>query len=230
MTLHLRTLFTEIPGRYELVNGVLTFGLDSLWRRAVAAGAVSAGGARFLDVCTGTGETALSVARRAGADALVAGADFTTAMMGEGVRRHGRGRVLFVAAEARELPFADGAFDVVTVSFATRNLAISREALVEAFREFRRVLRPGGRFLNLETSQPPLGAVRALFHFYARHAVGRIGAFISGSSAGYAYLSNTLQRFYGAEELAAVLREAGYSRVEFRRLSFGVVALHAAVK
>ncbi len=226
----IREIFERVPARYERVNRVLTFGLDSAWRRAAAAEAAAAGGSRFLDVCTGTGETALYVTRRAKPGALVAGADFTPAMMREGMRKRGRGRIAFVAAAARELPFADESFDAVTISFATRNLNVSREELAGAFRELRRVLRPGGILVNLETSQPSAPAIRAMFHFYARFVVPRIGEILTGSTTGYAYLSSTLRRFYGAPELASILEEAGYTGVGFRRFLFGIVALHAAVK
>lgn len=229
MSERLREIFSEIPARYERVNHALTFGLDMLWRRAAAKAAVDAGGSRFLDVCTGTGETALLVARGAAPDSFVAGADFTPAMMREGRGKRGRDRIVFVAAEAAALPFPDGAFDAVTISFATRNLNVSRTGLLAAFMEFRRVLRPGGLFVNLETSQPPSPAVRAAFRFYAGRVVGRVGRIMAGSPSGYAYLSNTLRSFYGAEELAAVIEEAGFARVSFRRRALGVVALHIAV-
>jgi demethylmenaquinone methyltransferase/2-methoxy-6-polyprenyl-1,4-benzoquinol methylase len=230
MSDRLREIFSEIPARYERVNRVLTFGLDAVWRRAAANAAVAAGGSRFLDVCTGTGETAHLITRRAAPGALVVGADFTPPMMREGRRKRGRERIAFVAAAAAALPFPDGAFDVVTISFATRNLNVSRADLLAAFREFRRVLRPGGVFLNLETSRPPMRVVREIFHFYARHAVGRAGRIMTGSADGYAYLSGTLRSFCGADELAAVIAEAGFASASFRRLSLGVVALHAATK
>ena len=230
MSERIREIFSEIPTRYERVNHVLTFGLDARWRRAAAKAAVAAGGSRFLDVCTGTGETARDVARRAAPGAFVAGVDFTPPMMREGRRKRGRERIAFVAAAAVALPFPDGAFDVVTISFATRNLNVSRSDLLAAFREFRRVLRPGGSFINLETSRPPFRVVRAGFDLYARLVVGRAGKFMTGSTAGYAYLSGTLRRFYGAEELSAILAEAGFAGVRARRLSLGVVALHEAVK
>lgn len=229
MTNQLQRIFSEIPERYELVNHALTFGLDAVWRRSLAARAAAVAGRapRVLDMCTGTGETAAYVARRLGPDALVVGADFTVPMMIEG-RRRGRGGIAFVAAEATALPFPDGSFDAVTISFATRNLNVTREDLLAAFREFRRVLKPGGVFLNLETSRPPARIIRTLFDLYARFIVPRLGRLLSGSNTGYAYLSNTMRRFYDAEELAALLREAGFSDARFRRFHFGLVALHEA--
>lgn len=231
MTNQLQRIFSEIPERYELVNHALTFGLDVVWRRSLAAraAALAHGAPRILDMCTGTGETAGYVKRRLGPEALVVGADFTLPMMIEG-RGKGRGGIVFIAAEATALPFSDGSFDAVTISFATRNLNVTREDLIRAFREFRRVLKPGGVFLNLETSRPKRGFIRTPFHAYARFVVPRLGAFFSGSSGGYAYLSNTMRRFYGADELASILSDAGFSNVRFRRLFSGVVAIHEAIR
>lgn len=226
----IREIFAEVPKTYELANHILTGGLDTFWRSRAAAAASAAGGARWLDVCAGTGETALALSRRAGPDTKVFAADFSLPMMRQ-ARARGRGAgAAFVAAAATALPFPDDSLDLVTVSFATRNLNTSAEALCASFREFRRVLRPGGVFVNLETSQPPSPIVRGVFHGHARFVVSPIGRLISGSRAGYAYLSHTLPRFHGADELAEILREAGFSQVDYRRMTFGVVAIHRAVK
>jgi demethylmenaquinone methyltransferase/2-methoxy-6-polyprenyl-1,4-benzoquinol methylase len=136
----------------------------------------------------------------------------------------------YVLAEAAALPFPDASFDLLTVAFATRNLNLSRAVLSGTFREFRRALKPGGRFVNLETSQPRFRPVRHLFRAYVRTFVRPVGCCLSGSSAGYAYLSSSIRQFYPAEELAAILKEAGFSRVTFRRFFFGASAVHVAIK
>jgi demethylmenaquinone methyltransferase/2-methoxy-6-polyprenyl-1,4-benzoquinol methylase len=135
-----------------------------------------------------------------------------------------------VAADVRRLPFSDVAFDLVTVSFAMRNINLSRDILGETFREFYRVLKPGGRFVNIETSQPRSRLLRRVFHAYVRAAVKPIGSRISGSIPGYAYLASTIPRFYPPEGLVALLRRAGFSEVTWRRLSWGITAIHLAVK
>jgi demethylmenaquinone methyltransferase/2-methoxy-6-polyprenyl-1,4-benzoquinol methylase len=226
----IRDMFAEIPETYELVNHLMTLGLDVLWRRRAADEAASAGGSRWLDVCTGTGDMAACLSRRAAAGTTVVAADFSLPMMRKALGRSFARPVVFAAGAAGALPFPDGSFDLVTISFATRNINVSRDALVASFREFRRVLRPGGAFVNLETSRPPARIVRWTLDLYARIFVGRFGAFISGSRTGYSYLSRTLRRFYGAEELSSIMREAGFSRVSFRRMTWGVVAVHRAVK
>ena len=124
----------------------------------------------------------------------------------------------------------DESIDLITMSFATRNLNLSEEALVQAFSEFHRVLRSGGVFVNLETSRPPCRVVRKCFHAYVKLFVEPLGARISGSRTAYAYLASTIPRFHAAEGLAEIMRRAGFDDVTFRRLLLGVAAIHQAVK
>ena len=226
----IREMFAEVPETYELVNHIMTFGLDILWRRRAADEAAAAGGSRWLDVCTGTGDMAACLSRRAGPDTAVVASDFSIPMMKKALRKRFGCRVAFVAGAAGALPFPDRSFDLITIAFATRIINVNREALVTSFREFNPVLRPGGVFVNLETSCPPGRLVRSMLDLYARIFVGHFGSFISGSRAGYSYLSRTLRRFYGAEELSSIIGEAGFSRVSFRRMTWGVAAVHRALK
>lgn len=233
MSSGLKELFAEVAPTYERVNRVLTLGLDRRWRRRAARLAVRGGGTRWLDVCTGTGETAAELARRAPAGTIVLAADFCASMLAVGREKSlgARERPVFaLLADVRRLPFPDASLDLITISFATRNLNLSEEILTETFRELHRVLRPGGRFVNLETSQPPRRLIRAIFHAYVRAFVRPLGFRISGSRAGYAYLASTIPRFYGAETLAGILRAAGFGEVTFRRLTFGAAAIHVARK
>ena len=116
------------------------------------------------------------------------------------------------------------------MSFATRNVNLNREALIESFSELHRVLKPGGRFVSVETSQPPSSVIRKCFHIYIKLVVKRIGTLISGYRPGYAMLAGTIPRFYPAEELADIMREAGFQKVTFRRMFFGAAAIHEAEK
>lgn len=226
----LREIFGEIAGSYERVNRALTLGLDRGWRRRAARLAAGGGGARWLDVCSGTGEMAQALARRAAAGTDLVAVDFSLPMLARARTKPGLERTGFVLADVKRLPFPDAAFDLVTISFATRNINLSREILESTFREFRRVLRPGGRFVNLETSQPAVRVIRALFRGYVGLVVRRVGLRLSGTQAGYAYLASSIRGFYGAGELADVLRAAGFDDVSFERLMFGAAAVHVSKK
>lgn len=223
-------LFPEVARTYELVNHAMTLGLDILWRRKTARVAANEGGSRWLDVCTGTGEMAIHLGRLAKHEAVVIATDFSSPMIHKAIEKREAREIAFVLADAKRLPFADDTFDLVTTSFATRNLNVNRQRLIESFGEFRRILKPGGRYVSLETSQPPSSLIRKLFHLYVRLVVRPLGYAISGSRAAYAYLSHTIQSFYTAEELADIMREAGFAQVSFQRLALGAAAVHKAVK
>lgn len=226
--------FRQAARTYELANHVLTLGLDIVWRRAAArtatSGLESPRSMRWLDLCTGTGDMAAELARRAPVGTQLVAVDLTPAMLAQARARRDTADVAFAVADVRALPCAEGTLDLVTISFATRNVNHSRAVLLEVCREVRRVLRPGGRFVMVETSQPPNGVVRWLFHRYIALAVRPIGQVISGSRAAYAYLSYTIPRFYTAEELATLLRESGFGTVEFTPLMLGAAAIHVANK
>lgn len=224
----LQTLFAEVAPTYERVNRALTFGLDVKWRRKAARIAAEGGGSSWMDVCSGTGETAANLRRLAAPSTLVVSLDFCPPMLARAVSKPSGNAIDFVLSDVKALPFADSSLDLITISFATRNINLSREVLTRTFAEFRRVLRPGGRFVNVETSQPPSRIVRAFFHAYIRLAVKRVGTLISGSRAGYAYLGSTIPKFYPAEELAAIMREAGFAEVRVKRLMLGAAAIHLA--
>jgi demethylmenaquinone methyltransferase/2-methoxy-6-polyprenyl-1,4-benzoquinol methylase len=225
----LQKIFDEVAPTYELVNRVLTLGLDRRWRKKAARAAVKSGGRLWLDVCSGTGEMTRNLARLAPAGTKVVALDFSPAMLQKASKKP-KERAAFVMADVKSLPFPSDRFDLIAISFATRNINLSREILRATFQEFRRVLKPEGRFVNLETSQPRSAIVRKVFHFYIRAVVEPVGYRLSGSRAGYAYLASTIPRFYDAEGLSGLLRQAGFRTIGFRRLFFGAAAIHTAVK
>jgi demethylmenaquinone methyltransferase/2-methoxy-6-polyprenyl-1,4-benzoquinol methylase len=226
----LRKVYSNIPRRYESTNHLLTFGLDMIWRQIAAGTALKrAGEGAWLDLCCGTGETSLLLSRKAPAGTTVVSADFSVPMLLEGIRRRGRNRFIPAAASADSLPFPDAAFDLVTVTFAARNLRSRSGLFADSLREIRRVLKPGGIFINLETSQPRAAPVRSLLHAYAGIVVGRLGKALTGEKDGYAYLSGSIRSFPGPGELASEMSEAGFTSVTWRNLMFGVVSIHTAV-
>jgi demethylmenaquinone methyltransferase/2-methoxy-6-polyprenyl-1,4-benzoquinol methylase len=226
----IKKIFSEVPQTYELVNHVLTFGLDVLWRRKAAKIATEGRGSRLLDICSGTGETAIYLLRSSGEGTAVVAADFSDPMIRKLEEKPEADRILLTLADASSLPFPDDTFDAITISFATRNISVTQDHLSKCFSEFHRVLRPGGVFVNMETSQPPSGFIRRLFHLYVRAFVRPMANSISGSKSSYAYLANSILNFCNAGELQDSIKQAGFPNVEFDLLLFGIVAVHKAIK
>jgi demethylmenaquinone methyltransferase/2-methoxy-6-polyprenyl-1,4-benzoquinol methylase len=221
-------IFSEVPVTYERVNHILTFGLDIVWRRRALRVASKAGAGRWADMCTGTGETAVSLSRMAPAGTRILAVDFSREMLAEASKKPEAEHIDFVPADIKALPFPDRSIELITMSFATRNINTSKEALQQSFKELYRVLSPGGHFMSLETSQPPSAIMRKFFHIYVRLAVQRVGSLLSGSKRAYTYLASTIPRFYNAEVLTDILRQSGFRDVEFERLTFGAAAIHHA--
>jgi demethylmenaquinone methyltransferase/2-methoxy-6-polyprenyl-1,4-benzoquinol methylase len=226
----IKRLFSEVADNYELVNHVLTLGLDIIWRRKAAFEASKAGGFHWLDVCSGTGEMAQNLSRLAGKSVRIVAVDFCFPMMAKALEKSYVHPIFFAQAEAKSLPFPDQTFDLVTISFATRNINPRRDIFIDHLKEFWRVLRPGGRFVNLETSQPSVKIFRRLLHSYVRLVVKPVGFFFTGSKAGYSYLTSTIPRFYPPDKFSFILNQAGFRHVFFRPLLFGVSAIHTAIK
>jgi demethylmenaquinone methyltransferase/2-methoxy-6-polyprenyl-1,4-benzoquinol methylase len=223
-------IYTEVAHSYDLVNHIMTFGLDVLWRKIAARTARELSPMRLLDICCGTGDMAVEFSRRVPPGAHIFGVDFSQPMLCVAADKTYSSKAEFVLADVGCLPFPSNAFDMLTISFATRNLNSSPEVLLDFFREFHRVLKPGGIFVHLETSQPRLRPFRSLFHAYVRSIVRPLGSRLSGSAAGYKYLAHTVPRFHSAEELSSLLSQAGYAKVEFRPFLFHIAALHTAWK
>jgi demethylmenaquinone methyltransferase / 2-methoxy-6-polyprenyl-1,4-benzoquinol methylase len=221
-------MFAGIAGRYDLLNHVLSGNVDKRWRRLVARTLRSSlvEGARVLDVACGTGDLSLVLAS-AGA-AKVIGLDFCRPMLeiARGKAGSDSRAVPFVEGDALRLPFADEAFDVVTIAFGLRNLA----GVEEGLRELRRVLRPGGRVAVLEFSSPVVPGFRPLFRFYFTRVLPRIGGLVSGSRGAYEYLPDSVSRFPDQKRLAELMRVAGFEEVGYRNLTGGIAALHTGTR
>ncbi len=226
----IRKIFSEVPDTYELVNHILTFGMDIFWRKKAVQVAVKEDGDMWLDVCTGTGEMAAYLKQLAPKETRVFACDFSFPMVQKAMQKKESSEITFIVSDINNLPFPDSTFDLITISFAVRNINLDRERFLQALKEINRVLKPGGRFVALETSQPKSEIIKKLFHTYVRLAVRPIGQLISGSKSAYVYLSSTIPRFYPAEEFAGILKQSGFSEVSFKRLLFGVAAVHKAVK
>ena len=221
----IETMFAGIAGRYDLMNRLMTFGLDARWRRLAAALASAGPGDRALDVCCGTGDLAFALAERS--PAAVVGLDFTEGMLERARAKLAArgclgGRVEFVRGDVLDLPFPDDEFAAVTVGWGVRNVP----DVPRAFREMARVTRPGGRVVCLESTFARPGLERAVQTAWLGGAVPLLGRVVAGDAAAYAYLPASVAAFPRADELAALMSAAGLTQVRYRRLGFGSVALH----
>jgi demethylmenaquinone methyltransferase/2-methoxy-6-polyprenyl-1,4-benzoquinol methylase len=226
----IRNIFSEVPETYELINHILTFGLDILWRKKAAKIAVKSGGTRWLDICTGTGEMALYLCRFAKNGTNVYAADFSFPMLKKAYTKPKGKYIKFLLSDVKKLPFPDNTFDLITISFATRNINVSRNILIQSFKEFYRILRINGRFVNLETSQPSYLLTRKVFHTYVRLSIKPIGSLISSSKSGYTYLANSIPRFYHPEDLRYIMYQAGFKNIRVKKLMLGAAAIHKGIK
>jgi demethylmenaquinone methyltransferase/2-methoxy-6-polyprenyl-1,4-benzoquinol methylase len=209
-------MFDRISPVYDVMNRVMTAGLDRRWRRLTAQAAVRPGD-RVLDACCGTGDLALE-ALKAGGD--VVGLDFSERMLERARRKSDE--VEWVQGDVTELPYEGGSFDAVTVGFGIRNVL----ELDAGLRELARVLRPGGRFGCLEITRPR-GVLRPFFRLWFDGVVPLLGRVLPGGAA-YTYLPASVRRFPGPTDLAAAMEQAGFRDVRYRLLAGGIVALHTA--
>jgi demethylmenaquinone methyltransferase/2-methoxy-6-polyprenyl-1,4-benzoquinol methylase len=230
MSKGLLRIYSEIAFHYELVNHLLTIGLDIPWRKHASRIAAAGGGTLWLEVCSGTGEMAANLQKHANPETRIVLSDFSFPMASKARNKTELQRTSLSLADSCALPFPDNTFDLVVISFATRNIAGTTVRLLRFLREFHRVLKSGGRFINLETSQPKSKLIRILYHLYTKSIVKTLGRLVSGSRTGYNYLSHSVEIFFEAEDFSAIIQKSGFSKVCFRRMSFGVVAVHKAVK
>ena len=213
------SMFDAVARRYDLTNTVLSAGRDRAWRRATTAALALRPGEKVLDLAAGT---AVSTIELAATGAYAVAADFSLGMLRAGSHR----RVPKVGADALALPFADEAFDAVTISFGLRNVANTELAL----RELARVTRPGGRLVVCEFSRPTWVPFRTVYTEYLMRALPAVARRVSSSPDAYVYLAESIRAWPSQAELAARIRAAGWTSVRWRDLTGGIVALHHATR
>lgn len=224
-----RGMFAAVAPRYDFLNHFLSLGRDIAWRKATARAlreVLKLPGSIIVDLCCGTGDLTLALARISGGK--VVGADFCHPMLRlaqEKIRRRPAG-ASFLEADALALPFGDDSLDAVVSAFGFRNLA----SYAHGLREMRRVLKPGGTVAILEFSRVRWPLFGPLFRLYFRYALPRLGTWISGVRGPYQYLPDSVSRFPDQKALAAAMREAGFANVYYKNFTGGVAALHLGQK
>ena len=222
-------VFSRVASRYDVMNDLMSVGVHRLWKTAMMDWLAPRNGQRLLDVAGGTGDIAFRFLERA-PGARVTVCDMTEAMLVEGRARAEAtqlsDRLDWIAGDAMALPFADASFDRVTISFGIRNVTRIPDALAEFFR----VLRPGGRLMVLEFSQLPVPMLQWAYDRYSFNVIPPLGAAVAGDRDSYQYLVESIRRFPDQEAFAAMIREAGFERVQYRNLSMGIAALHSGWK
>lgn len=225
---YVQRIFSEIAPRYDLLNRLLSLGIDRRWRTVALRrlGWTAAPRGIYLDLCAGTLDVGAQLARQAGFAGKIVAADFALPMLAAGVGKAPRETLAPVVADAMALPLVSDAFDGAIVAFGIRNVA----DLDAGLREVHRVLKPGARFVILEFSTPRLPLVRSAYLFYFHRILPLIGRLISGHKTAYTYLPRSVANFPETTALASRMSAAGFRDVQFETLTFGISALHVGRK
>ena len=222
--------FNKVAPKYDLMNSILSLGLQHVWKRASVRMMGIRPGDQIIDVCGGTGDLALLAANRAGPSGLVTIYDFNRAMMNAGRSKIDTTRsmapITCVQGDAECIAFPDNSFDGAMVGFGIRNVT----HLKRGFREMHRVLRPGGKILCLDFSKPTNVLFRGLYDFYSFNVMPFLGGLIVGSAQSYACLSETIRMFPLPDELAAILESIGFRKVSYQRMTNGIAVAHVGIK
>jgi len=218
---YVQGMFDRIAGRYNVMNRLMTFGQDIGWRRFVIQRAALKTGDRLLDLATGTGDIAFEALRQV-SGVLAVGGDFSLGMMQVGKTLPAGDQVLWNGADALHLPYAAATFDAVTAGYLMRNVI----DIPRAFAEQKRVLKPGGRLVILDTSPPPENLLKPFILFHLKYVIPTLGTVISGNRDAYDYLPESTQKFKTPPELKALMIDAGFVNVTFKTFMFGTMAVH----
>ncbi|HYI13710.1 MAG TPA: bifunctional demethylmenaquinone methyltransferase/2-methoxy-6-polyprenyl-1,4-benzoquinol methylase UbiE [Thermoanaerobaculia bacterium] len=225
----IRSMFASISTRYDRANTVLSGGVHHLWRRKAVRLSGAKEGDRILDCATGTGDLAIAFHKAAGPSGSVVGTDFVPEML-DVARAKARAKapgITFEVADVTKLPFDDASFDVASISFGIRNVNDPKKGIAE----MARVVRPGGRVIVLEFGQPRSRAFGAMYDFYRRRVLPRLGGMVTGEQDAYEYLERSAGRFPCGDDFVALMREAvRFTSIEVKPLTFGIAYLYRGVK
>lgn len=226
---YVREMFDTIAPTYDRLNSVLSGPLHHYWRRVATRQAALKPGDRALDVCTGTGDFALELAKAVGKTGHVDATDFSAPMLAIGEQKahtKRRANTAWAIADTQDLPFPANAFDAVTVGFGIRNVS----DVPRGIREMARVTKPGGTVIILEFGQPTDKTFDRLYRWYSKHVMPRIGGWVSGRKSAYEYLPESVAAFYTRDQIADFMRDAGLENVCVTNLTFGTVVIHCGTK
>lgn len=222
-------VFEKIYKRYDVMNSVISFQRHKAWRQYTMRVMDVKQGAAALDVCCGTCDWTIALARAVGKDGKVYGLDFSQNMLSIGdekIKALNLDQVKLVHGNAMQLPFEDNTFDYVTIGFGLRNVP----DYLQVLREMTRVVRPGGKVVCLETSQPTIFGVRQLYMLYFRYIMPILGKMLAKSYKEYSWLQESASTFPGMQELARMFEQAGLEKVQVKPFTFGVAAMHVGYK
>jgi len=231
----LHDFYGDIHGTYDRVNRIFTFGRDRAWRRRAAGELLQSKPERVLDLCTGTGDFALELARQSvqgSTEVSLVGFDFSSEMLGEARRKQEKLQLSkslpplsFKEGDAGDMPFEDGQFDSMGITFGLRNLVYENSRAKRHLSEMNRVLRPGGQLVVLESSKPESPLWRVFNNIYLRFILPYLGGWISGNKKAYQYLASSSKNYYTVEKMGKILEAAGFFVVRSRSLFLGSVML-----
>ncbi len=223
-----RSMFNDIAPKYDLLNHVLSMGIDKLWRKKVRKSLEELKPKKILDIASGTGDLAIELAKLNPEEII--GADIAEDMLEIGkkkVKKKGLDKIIKMeVGDAENLRFDTGYFDAVTVAFGVRNY----ENLLQGLKEMHRVLRPGGKVAILEFSKPSAFPIKNIYNFYFKNILPNIGKTVSKNDEAYTYLPESVQQFPEGRDFMKVMKKAGYTQIEQKRLTFGIATLYTGLK
>lgn len=229
----IKKIFTQISPHYDLINRIMTFGLDQKWRKACAKACLANGSKRILDLGCGTGDLTFQITSNAPHNASIYGLDFNSEMLEKAKEKATSlpesKRPTFIVGDAASLPFPNNYFDSIGTAFTLRNLACQDMLTEKYLPECLRVLAPGGILVILETSQPNSKVIRWFYHLYLNSMVRGLGL-LWGEPKAYAHLASSASKFYSPQELASLLQESGFKNVSYRQFCLGAIGLHIGRK
>ncbi|MFC2090159.1 ubiquinone/menaquinone biosynthesis methyltransferase [Bacteroidota bacterium] len=228
----LKKYYQEIYERYDLVNRIFTFGQDRNWRKKAVSACLENNPHTVLDICTGTGDLILAIARKAGKEILLKGYDFSAEMLSKAHEKAATQKldIEFIEGDVAAMPFGENTFDSAGITFGIRNLVYENSNASLHLGEIFRVLKPGGRLVILESSKPDSVLWRFLNNLYLRFILPYLGGIISGNLKAYKYLAKSSKNYYSRSEMAAILEDAGLTVIRSRALFLGSVMLMIAEK